>query len=174
MRNNTKLPFGEALDKLEKVARSTPSNYPTPNTIYPSEIKLAPDIFQPRIIGGAMGEDEGHVRELQRGLRAKGKGGLLEAILVIRIGKNTYCVDGHHRLAAYCRQGTGHAVPVEWFTGSIREAVFETAKRNSRDRLPMRRREKLEAAWRMTVLGGHSKAEVAEATTVCPGRSPAT
>ena len=93
-------------------------------------------------------------------------GGFLEAILVIRIGNATYCVDGHHRLAAYREQGTACAVPVEWFTKTIREAVVETAKRNSRDRLPMRRKEKLEAAWRMTILGGHSKSAVAEATTV--------
>ena len=75
MRSETKVPFGEALDKLEKAARSTPSDYPMPTTIDPAEIKFAPDVFQPRVIGGAMGEDEGHVRELRRGLRAKGKEG---------------------------------------------------------------------------------------------------
>ncbi len=166
MRNNRKVPFGEALDKLEKAAKRTPKNPVLLSAIPPSKIKLAPDVFQPRTIAGAMGEDEGHVRELQRGLKAKGKGGVLEAILVIRIGNKTYCVDGHHRLAAYRKERTPYAVPVEWFTGAIREAVFETAKRNSRDRLPMRRREKLEAAWRMTALGGHSKSKIAEATTV--------
>jgi hypothetical protein len=163
-----KRPFGDALDKLERTAAmSKPTSAPLPDTMYPADIKLVPEVFQPRTIEGAMGADADHVRELERGLRAQGKAGFLDPILVIRVGKRTLCVDGHHRLVAYRNQKTERPVPVEWFAGSIREAVVETAKRNARDRLPMRRREKLEAAWRMTILdAGHSKAEIAEATTV--------
>jgi hypothetical protein len=167
MNSQSRHPFGEALDKLERAAaKSKPSTGPQPDVLMAEEIKLAPAVFQPRIIEGAMGADADHLRELARGLRALGKGGVLEPILVMQIGKAAYCVDGHHRLAAYRNEKVGHAVPVEWFSGSIREAVVETAKRNARDRLPMRRQEKLEVAWRMTVLGGHSKANVAGATTV--------
>lgn len=131
-----------------------------------SRIRSCPAVFQPR---GGQDEDDYHVRELTRALKAGGAAAKLDAILVMGIGRDVYCVDGHHRLAAYREAKVTGPIPVEWFGGTLDDAVSEAIKRNSRDKLPMSRNDKLEAAWRLVVLGANSKAEIVRATTVADG-----
>jgi hypothetical protein len=124
-------------------------------------------VFQRRIIVG--GDVDGyHVRELTRALGTK-DGGALDPIVVTQIGKDAYCVDGHHRLAAYKAAKVTDPVPVEWFEGSVLEAYREAVRRNVKDKLPMSRDSKLEAAWREVVLGQLSKAAIVEMTGVANG-----
>lgn len=56
------------------------------------------------------------------------------------------------------------------FCGTVRQAAQEAIELNSRDKLPMRKTEKLEAAWRLVVLDdGLSKAEITRLTTIANG-----
>jgi len=131
-----------------------------------ARIRSCPAVFQPR---GGKDEDDYHVRELTRALKAGGATAKLDPVLVMRIGRDVYCVDGHHRLAAYREAEASGPIPVEWFDGKLDDAVGEAIKRNSRDKLPMSRNDKLEAAWRLVVLGANSKAEIIQATTISDG-----
>lgn len=158
--------FSRALDELERKRQRTKPT-PRPETLLPQAIRTAPAVFQPRII--YQGDvDAYHVKELTRALATKDVGAL-DAIVVMQIGKDAYCVDGHHRLAAYRAAKVTNPVPVEWFEGSVLEAYREAVRRNVKDKLPMSRDAKLEAAWREVVLGQLSKAAIVEMTGVANG-----
>lgn len=128
-----------------------------------ARIRSCPAVFQPR---GGQDEDDHHVRELTRALKAGGAAAKLDPVLVMGIGRDVYCVDGHHRLAAYRQAEVSGPIPVEWFGGTLDDAIGEAIKRNSRDKLPMSRNDKLESAWRLVVLGANSIAETSELTTI--------
>jgi hypothetical protein len=159
--------FGRALAELERKQERSKQPTTRPETLVPSAIRTAPEVFQRRIIVGG-DVDDYHVRELTRALRTK-NGGALDPIVVTQIGKDAYCVDGHHRLAAYKAAKVTDPVPVEWFEGSVLEAYREAVRRNVKDKLPMSRDAKLEAAWREVVLGQLSKAAIVEMTGVANG-----
>src|SRR5262245_13543196 len=64
-----------------------------------SEIKERLELFQPREFGyGTRSVDPDWVKELARRIGIHGE---LDPVLVIRLGKEWVCVDGHHRIAAY-------------------------------------------------------------------------
>jgi hypothetical protein len=62
------------------------------------------------------------MRELIRALEL---GRDLAPIVIKRLGKKLFVVDGHHRLAAYAAQGKT-TVPVQHFNGSLEEAYFKS------------------------------------------------
>jgi hypothetical protein len=160
--------FDQGLAKIRKLAEK-PARQDRPPMVPREDIRMAASIFQPRLFREDLGEDEAHVRELVRALNAKPKGNrYLDPVLVMAVGKAFYCLDGMHRLFAYKRAGIDGPVPVEHFEGTIEDAVKEAMHRNSRDRLAMSSDDKLEAAWRLTLLGVHSKREVADATGAAP------
>ena len=72
----------------------------------------------------------------------------LQPITVKRFGDKLYVVDGHHRLAAYAALGR-KMVPVAYFLGDLRAAFLKSLDRNIRDKLPITRKDKLEAAFRL-------------------------
>lgn len=158
--------FVDAVERLEqqrvrgKPIKDRPSSLPV------SEIRTAPEVFQPRGLYSAEHVDELHVRSLRQALEAQGRKAALQPILVMWIGRKVYCIDGHHRLAAYKAYGKLKTLPVEWCDKSVPEAAEEAVRRNIQDKLPMRREAKLEAAWRMVVRGQASKREITLATTV--------
>ncbi|ESX22141.1 plasmid partitioning protein ParB [Mesorhizobium sp. LSJC255A00] len=131
-------------------------------------ILVAPAVFQVRTGAAAGGVTEPlHVQALQRALEAKHEDvRVLDPVTVYAVGKGAYCIDGHHRLAAYRAAKVKGSVPVEWFEGSLAEAIAEAAKRNQKVKLPMTQTERLEAAWRLVILGAHSKRKTAEASGV--------
>lgn len=159
--------FVRALADLERKHQRSKPPAARPETLVPSSIRTAPEVFQPRIIREG-DVDNYHVRELSRALATKGNDAL-DAIIVMQIGKDPYCVDGHHRLAAYKAANVTNPVPVEWFEGSVREGHREAVRRNVKDKLAMSRDAKLEAAWREVVLGQLSKAAIVEMTGVANG-----
>ncbi len=57
-------------------------------------------------------------------------------------------------------------VPVQVFTGSLDQAIGQALAGNSKDKLPMQKREKSEAAWRLVVGTSLSKAAQASAAGV--------
>ncbi|TIN92451.1 MAG: hypothetical protein E5Y06_23355 [Mesorhizobium sp.] len=159
--------FREAVEWLRSEARQ---DAPTarPRRLPLDHIQVAPAAFQVRTGAASAGVTEPlHVQALQRALEAKPEGArVLDPVTVYAVGKRVFCIDGHHRLAAYRAAKAKGALPVEWFHGSLAEAIAEAAKRNQKVKLPMTQAERLEAAWRLVILGAHSKRKTAEASGV--------
>jgi ParB-like nuclease domain len=122
------------------------------------EIKTQTELFQPRsFFMGSYELDLGFVTKLKREIGIRGA---LDPLLVIKLGHQFICLDGHHRLEAYKRLEWKLPITCDWFSGTIRQAVDETIRRNSILKLPMSQPDKLDAAWKRTVLGWGSKAEI--------------
>jgi ParB-like nuclease domain len=120
------------------------------------------DLFQPRE------EFEGHIKDLQAALKMHGG---LDPILVGWTGKRVVLIEGHHRHEAYMRSGYKlKPVAVEWFTGSIHEAISASVGANSKHKLPMTLQQRLNAAWRLVRLDEFSKAEIARNASVSDGQ----
>ena len=103
-----------------------------------------------------------HVYMLAKALEERGD---LDPILVLRIGREAYLIDGHHRLAAYRGKGRKD-IPVCYFKGTVRAAVLAAGEANSKAVQPMTRAECADYAWRLTLIGGYSKAATATAASV--------
>jgi hypothetical protein len=73
----------------------------------------------------------------------------LDPLLVFPAGGKYFAIDGHHRLAAYRAENWDGPVPVEAFKGSLEGARMIALRGNSKDKLPMSRVEKSNAAWRL-------------------------
>jgi hypothetical protein len=108
-----------------------------------SEIVVAEKVFQWRGLHSDIQAEERQMREL---IRVLDLGRELEPILVLTIGKKVYVVDGHHRLAAYVTVGR-KTIPVEHFSGGLEAAWHRSLEANIRDKLPMTRQDKYEAAF---------------------------
>lgn len=108
-----------------------------------SELVVAEKVFQWRGLHSDIQAEERQMGEL---IRILGLGRQLEPILVLTIGKKVYVVDGHHRLAAYATVGR-KAIPVEHFNGGLEAAWHRSLDANIRDKLPMTRQDKYEAAF---------------------------
>ena len=76
-------------------------------------------------------------------------------------------IDGHHRLASYDTAKWNGAIPAEVFEGTLDQAYLEALRLNSRNKLPMSKEDKQEAAWRLVKLqDGSSREQISEWTTV--------
>lgn len=151
--------LAKTLERLEAEARVGASGS-RPVRVPVSEIETLPELFQPR---GRVELDEHHVGELERGLKISGD---LDPILVKWIDAKAHLIDGHHRLEAYRRSGDGRLIPVRAFDGSVKEAVLEAGRANSRAKLPMSPKERQSYAWRLVLLGGYTKSKTAEAAGI--------
>jgi hypothetical protein len=149
---------------LEQVAAGKPIPAERPKALEVRRIKLRPEVFQQRT--PLQSASEAHVRELMAKASASPEG--LDPIKVWWDGKHWVCIDGHHRHRAYVQAGMGReAVRVEVFEGSPQQALKESAKANTRDKLQMRKAEKTNAAWHLVVAGeGLTQVEQADASGV--------
>jgi hypothetical protein len=128
------------------------------------EIEERLELFQPREFSyGAFKVDGDWVRELARRISIHGE---LDPILVIRIGKDWVCVDGHHRIEAYRRRKHKKRIKCEWFSGTPTDAVDESMRRNNKDTLPVSPSDRREEAWRRVLLKQGSKQEISAACGV--------
>jgi hypothetical protein len=126
------------------------------------------ELFQPRrFSAGLRAVDPHHVKKLKTRIDRKGE---LDPVLVVRLGDEWVCVDGHHRIAAYGqKKPNGTIIKCEWFRGSALEAANESLKRNEVIKLPVNQSDRFEEAWRRTVNGWGSKREVVELTGTSEG-----
>jgi hypothetical protein len=158
-RGAKRLSFGDGLTWLRKQEEKA-GRKDRPERLPPTALDTVPAVFQPRLA-----EQEFHVKELARAIRSQPAADrVLDPVLVAAFGRKFVCIDGHHRLLAYAEAGLTEPIPVEYFEGTLEDAMREAALRNSKDRLPMTNEEKLEAAWRLVQMGKHSKADMAKAT----------
>jgi hypothetical protein len=109
------------------------------------ELIVAEKVFQWRGAHSDLHAEERHMRELIRALEL---GRDLAPIIIKRLGKKLFVVDGHHRLAAYAAVGEA-TVPAQFFNGSLEEAYLKSLDLNIRDKLPIVREDKFEAAFRL-------------------------
>lgn len=110
-----------------------------------NELLVAEKVFQWRGEHSDLHAEERHMRELMRTVEL---GRDLEPIVVITLRKKPYVVDGHHRLAAYAALGKKN-VPVRHFKGDLQAAFFNSLDTNICDKLPITRKDKFEAAFRL-------------------------
>ena len=136
-------------------------------SVKPFQIKVQPEVFQIREFSfGLRNTDNEFVKKLARAI---GTAGELDPPVVIKIGGEWICVDGHHRIEAYKKAGWRQPIKCVWFNGTVREAVDESMRLNSKDRLNVPQRDRLEMAWKLVILGDHSKAEIVKLCGVGEG-----
>jgi hypothetical protein len=131
----------KSIERTAKLAREVDQRRNVPIR----ELIVAEKVFQWRGEHSDLHAEERHMRELIRALEL---GRDLAPIVLKKLGKKLFVVDGHHRLAAYAAQGKT-TVPVQYFDGSLEEAYFKSLDLNIRDKLPIVRQDKWEAAFRL-------------------------
>lgn len=149
-----------AIEKQIKRGWATPA--PLPVTLRASDIVVVAKVFQHR--DPSEHQSRWHIRQLAKTPKDNR---MLAPILVWWAGTGWVVVDGHHRLEAYRAASWGNEeIAVSCLTGTLEEALLEGAKANCRPTLQMDKRERLNAAWRLTLLAESSKAQLAEAAGV--------
>jgi hypothetical protein len=133
------------------------------------DLQVANQVFQWRHFDSELGAEDSHIKELVRVLEASERP--LDPILVTAIGARFYVVDGHHRLLAYQTAEWKPPVPVEHYEGTVEEARDEALRLNIKNKLPMTKQDKFEAAWRLVKEGNrlYSKSRIVQMTTVSDG-----
>ena len=130
--------------------------------VRPQDIRTRLELFQPRRPGyGTRTVDTKHVNKLATRIARKGE---LDPVLVVKLGREWVVVDGHHRIAAYLKLKRTEPIRCEWFAGTVREATDESLRRNEKAHLEIDQGDKAEEAWKRTLLGWGSKAQVVNLT----------
>lgn len=168
--------FGASLRELkQETGKNAQPDDPTELPV--GDIRFAHLVFQPRSFEGNRADSEDHIRTLMAAIRET-PGHILDPVTVWWSGTRWLVIDGHHRMAAYGRLRRDKdrplnvpKLPVVVFKGTLQEAITEAVRMNSRDKLNMSKAEKLERAWKLTVMdhpdeGSMSRAEVSKATGV--------
>lgn len=158
--------FEEGLLKLieETQANKRPPQ-DDPETIHLEQIRMAHSVFQPRqFLEGSVGHSEEHIQKLVEAIFNE-PSHTLDPITVWWSGERWRVIDGAHRLIAYRRVKSkgklkNTMVPVKVFIGNLYQAIEESVKLNSKDKLQMTKSDKANSAWRMTVLAKHSKKQI--------------
>lgn len=167
------LTFEDGWKKLEEeLLHEIESPEPNSNGELPLKyIALASAVFQPRSFeNDSVHKSESHISSLMDGIISS-PDKKLNPIVVWWSGKCFRVLDGHHRLEAYKRLKQGNklkrdAIPVEVFKGDLNGAFEESIKRNSFDKMPMSKADKLERTWKMVCLDAFSKSTINTATTI--------
>jgi hypothetical protein len=127
-------------------------------------IVVAEKVFQWRLLDTDVANREDHILGMANAIADSGKP--LDAILVLPVGDRFYAVDGHHRLAAYDTARWSRMIPATVFCGTLIEARREALRLNSKNKLPMTKDDKQEAAWRFVKLeDGSTKEQISEWST---------
>lgn len=120
---------------------------PRPQSLPTASITILEELFQPREV------NEQNISLLTRAVRTHGA---LTPVVVWSAGDKVFLLDGHHRMAAYEEAKWTEEVPVEFFEGTVEDALAEAGERNSHVRLPMTTADKQNHAWKMEALGNYS------------------
>ena len=142
---------------------------PKPQALELDDITVMDALFQPResSLLFRAGASADHVKELARVVT---QGRLLAPLVVTAFGSAWVLLDGHHRHQAYLEANYKKPVPVLVAEcrlrgeSRVRWAATTSVELNSRDKLAMSPRDKMEAAWRLTVLEAGSKKEIMRAS----------
>ena len=122
------------------------------------ELFIDPNTFQWRVSKFNKIASDEHIRTLVRVLKSTHEP--FEPLLVFPIKGRFFVIDGHHRLTAYRKAGWKNPVPVRVFVGTLDKARLAALEANVRDKLPLSKPEKSEAAWRLVKENKLSKAQI--------------
>lgn len=138
--------------------------------IAPSDILTDTRIFQPREFSyGWRDVDKKHVAELVKAISNTGE---LDPIAVVKLRHEMgfdqwFVVDGHHRLAAYQQLKWKDPLKCIWLGGArLRDVLAEALRANVKTTLTLDNTTRQNTAWRYTLLGGMSKADVARVCNI--------
>jgi hypothetical protein len=119
-------------------------------------------VFQPRTLEGNLQADGEFINDLMGHLKMQGKRPL-DPLTIWWSGKHFYVIDGHHRLEAYKRCGGPWdtlPIPVMEYRGGLNDAIAEAVMSNSKSKLPMRKEDRMNSAWKLVCIGEWSKREI--------------
>jgi hypothetical protein len=133
-------------------------------------IKRRVAVFQPRSLRGQAAEEHVVLEEIKDAVQRAGVESL-DPVIVWWSGKAFYCVDGHHRLIAIQRYNTEQLqkagrnitdrrraaqktakVPVTILSGTLSEALTWSSRENGKARLSLRKKDRVDWAWKQLVL----------------------
>ena len=86
----------------------------------------------------------------------------LDPLLVFPAGGQFFLIEAHHRLAAYDAMDWNDSIPVKTFVGTLDDACMAALDGNRKNKLPMARAEKSNAAWRLVQEGDLSKQAITD------------
>lgn len=158
--------FHETWDQLKREEQQKRSPELTPTELPLTELEIVPEVFQTRDLTQEGCRIEIHIEDLKNGLRNDPEHAL-DPILIWWSGQNWYVVDGHLRIEAYKKDAKERRmctdlIPVTVFEGTLSEALKESTRLNSKNKLPMTKDDKQNRAWQLVVLDeGLSKKEIA-------------
>ncbi len=149
---------GETFEDLEKLAAKKgaatidAAKHPTGTvSLKLNRVRVAEKVFQWRTLGPNRVPSDDHILEMARAVNETEEP--LAPILVLPLGDWFYVVDGHHRLAAYLTAKWKGGIPARLFKGTLEDAWREALLRNVKNKLPMTKRDKINAAWRIVKNG---------------------
>jgi hypothetical protein len=147
-----------AADKAERAFKPHPQGKQQFIDLTLAQVTFRLELFQPReFCYGERKTSPSHVKKLAKHISIKGQ---LDPVLVIKLGEEWVCVDGHHRIAGYQKEGWAGTIKCEWFTGTVRQAIAASMSLNNTIHLEVPREDRQERAWKHTILGWGSKREI--------------
>lgn len=167
------LGFTEHYKRLKILEQSRCEPIQPPTALLHSEIRLLPEVFQPRTLLGSE-VSEVHVLDLVKAIGIQ-PSGILDPIAVWWSGDGWILVDGHHRYEAYRRaymekKALGALlVPVVVIAGGVAEALGASIAENGKARLMMGKKDRLDMAWRLVCAGERNRNKIAPRCGVSPG-----
>ena len=133
----------------------------------PEEIITRPELFQPREFAWRKSDvDKQYAKKLAKHIRHIGE---LDPIIVVRLGEQWVCVDGHHRLEGYKIQRWSEKIKCEWFKGTAWDAADLSLHANRGIKLEIPTTDRLENAWKRVVIRRDSKSRIIELCGVSDG-----
>ena len=142
---------------------------PSPKYLDRNQMARMAALFTTRTLEYRIVDQEVHVRDLADAIGNPKKPHYLDPITVWWGGDRYYVIDGHLRLQAYARKGVNERIPVVTFEGSLDEAMAQSAALNSKNQLPMTKDDRLNCAWRLTLVSSLTKEKIVQACAVANG-----
>jgi hypothetical protein len=147
------------IEKLLAKAKGAPA--PPVTQLRRQDIELcAQGVFQWRDYKIDQRDKAQHIAGLMHALSITGKP--LDALLVFPAGGRYFLIEGHHRLAAYDAVDWNDSIPVGTFVGTLDDACMAALDGNRKNKLPIARAEKWNAAWWLVQEGNLSKQAITD------------
>lgn len=129
-------------------------------------INTAQSVLQPRGLNDISASEE-HIKVLVKAIEQNKPSHTLDPIIVWWSGSYYRVIDGHHRLEAYQQvKKAGNIkllnIPVQIFMGSLKDALLESTKLNSKNKLAMTEDDKFDRAWKLVCLGDYTIKDAAD------------
>jgi hypothetical protein len=152
----------------EELAIGKEPLYKNPQAIPIKHINTAQSVLQPRGLNDISASEE-HIKVLVKAIEQNKPSYTLDPITIWWSGSNYRVIDGHHRLEAYKQVSKSGMIklpliPVQLFEGTLKGALLESTKLNSKDKLPMSSDDKFDRAWKLVCLESYT---INETANVC-------